>query len=93
MNSAGTRRPGTVPGRAGQITCPTLITEGEGDFASQSGILFDALACEKQYHGFTAAEGGGGHCEEMGQRLWQQVAFSWLSAIVARGQPDQAGPA
>jgi hypothetical protein len=36
----------TLAGRAGQITCPTLITE--------------------------------------------QVAFSWLSAIVARGQPDHA---
>ncbi len=75
----------TLAGIAGQITCPTLVTEGEGDFASQSSTLFDALTCEKQYHEFTATEGAGGHCESMGQRLWQQVAFSWLSTIVARG--------
>ncbi len=75
----------TLAGRAGQIACPTLITEGEGDFASQSQDLFDALTCEKQYREFTAAQGGGGHCEGMGQLLWQQEAFSWLSEIAARG--------
>lgn len=69
----------TLDGRAGQITCPTLITEGEGDFASQSKDLFDALTCEKQYRQFPASAGGGGHCEGMGQHLWQQAAFSWLS--------------
>jgi pimeloyl-ACP methyl ester carboxylesterase len=75
----------TLEGRAGQITCPTLITEGEGDFASQSRTLYDALTCPKQYRPFTAAEGGGGHCEGMGQRLWEQVVFSWLSRVVAGG--------
>src|ERR1022692_107407 len=74
----------TLAGRAEQITCPTLITEGAGDFASQSQTLFDALTCEKQYHEFTDAEGGAGHCEGLGQRLWQQVTFSWLSEIVSR---------
>jgi pimeloyl-ACP methyl ester carboxylesterase len=74
----------TLDGRAQQITCPTLITEGEGDVTSQSAALFDALTCEKQYCGFPAAAGGGGHCEGMGQRLWQQAAFSWLGDIIAR---------
>ncbi|MFZ1063505.1 MAG: alpha/beta fold hydrolase [Acidimicrobiales bacterium] len=63
---------------AGQISCPTLITEGEGDFASQSRKLFDALNCEKQYRNFSVAEGAGGHCEGMGQLLWQDTVFSWL---------------
>ena len=75
----------TLACRAEQISCPTLVTEGEGDFASQSRTLFDALTCEKQFHAFTASEGAGGHCEGMGQRLWQQVVFSWLSGIVTRG--------
>jgi pimeloyl-ACP methyl ester carboxylesterase len=55
------------------------------DFASQSGVLFDALRCPKQYRQFTVAEGGGGHCEGMGQRLWQQAVFSWLGQVVAGG--------
>jgi hypothetical protein len=74
----------TLEGRAGEITCPTLVTEGEGDFASQSGRLFEALTCEKEFRAFTAAEGAGGHCEGMGQRVWEQVAFSWLSEVAAR---------
>jgi dienelactone hydrolase len=74
----------TLAGHAGEISCPTLVTDGEGDFASQSQVLFDALTCEKQYRPFTAAQGGGGHLEGMGQRLWQQVAYSWLAEIVSR---------
>jgi|CZKW01.1.fsa_nt_gi pimeloyl-ACP methyl ester carboxylesterase len=74
----------TLAGRAEKITCPTLITEGEGDFAGQSTALFDALTCEKHFREFTASEGGGGHCEGMGQRLWQQAVFGWLGEIVAR---------
>jgi pimeloyl-ACP methyl ester carboxylesterase len=73
----------TLEGRAEQITCPTLVTEGEGDFASQSSTLFDALAGPKQYREFTASEGGGGHCEGMGQQLWQQAVFPWLSRVIA----------
>lgn len=75
----------TLVGRAEKISCPTLITEGEDDFASQSRVLYDALTCPKQYRGFTAAEGGGGHCEGMGQRLWEQAAICWLSDVVAGG--------
>jgi hypothetical protein len=69
----------TLEGYAEDITCPTLVTEGEGDFASQSSKLFDALTCEKEFHGFSIAEGAGGHCEGMGQLVWQEVVFSWLS--------------
>ncbi len=72
----------TLEGRAQHITCPTLVTEGEGDFASQSQKLFDALTCEKRFHGFSAAEGAGGHCEGMGQQLWQDVVFSWLAEVL-----------
>jgi pimeloyl-ACP methyl ester carboxylesterase len=73
----------TLAGRAEQIACPTLVTEGEGDFASQSGVLFDALTCPKQYRQFTVAEGGGGHCESMGQRLWQQAVFGWMGQVIS----------
>ncbi len=69
----------TLEGHAEDISCPTLVTEGEGDFASQSRKLFDALTCEKELHHFSMAEGAGGHCEGLGQLVWQQVVFSWLS--------------
>jgi pimeloyl-ACP methyl ester carboxylesterase len=69
----------SLEGLAQQITCPTLVTEGEGDFASQSQTLFDALSGEKEFHGFSAADGAGGHCEGMGQLVWQDVVFSWLA--------------
>ena len=45
----------------------------------QSSKLSDALTCEKEFHGFSIAEGAGGHCESMGQLVWQEVVFSWLS--------------
>jgi alpha-beta hydrolase superfamily lysophospholipase len=75
----------TLEGHAENITCPTLITEGEGDFASQGAVLYDALTCEKQFRKFPAATGGAGHCAGMGQQLWEQAAFSWLGDIAARG--------
>ncbi len=74
----------TLDGFADRIVCPTLVTEGEGDFASQSQQLYDALTGEKRLHRFTVAEGGGGHCEGMGQPMWEAVTFGWLSEILAR---------
>jgi pimeloyl-ACP methyl ester carboxylesterase len=69
----------SLEGRAELISCPTLVTEGEGDFASQSRTLFDALTCPKSFHEFTAAEGAGGHCEGMGQQLWLDQVGSFLA--------------
>jgi len=40
----------TLEDRAADITCPTLVTEGEGDFAGgQSRRLYELLACPKAY--------------------------------------------
>lgn len=69
---------------AHQIKCPTLVTEGEGDFASQSGKLFNLLTCEKRLHRFTDAEGAGGHCSGLGATLWEEVVFDWLGEVLAR---------
>ena len=73
----------TLAGRADKIACPTLLTEGRGELASQSQVLYDALRCQKQLRQFTAAEGADGHCEGMGQRVWQEAVFSWLAEAVA----------
>ena len=69
---------------AHQISCATLVTEGEGDFASQSTKLFDLLTCEKRFHRFTDAEGAGGHCSGLGATLWEGVVFDWLAEVLAR---------
>jgi pimeloyl-ACP methyl ester carboxylesterase len=74
----------TLEGRVGGITCPTLITEGEGDFASQSDMLFEALTCPKELRKLSASEGCGGHISGMGQQRWQQEAFGWLASMVSR---------
>jgi hypothetical protein len=68
----------TVQPVAHAIRCPTLITDGEGDFASQSQTLFDLLTCPKKLVRFTDAQGAGGHCCGLGQSLWEEVVFGWL---------------
>jgi len=74
----------TVEDRARSVTCPTLITEGEGDFASQSERAFEALTCEKEIRRLPADLGTGGHCCGLGQLIWQHVAFGWLGTVLAR---------
>lgn len=68
----------TLEGRVDAITCPVLVTEGEGDFASQSQQLVDALGGRPTFLRFSEAEGGGGHCEGMGATLFEEAAFDWL---------------
>lgn len=74
----------TLDGVVDRITCPTLVTEGEGDFASQSQQLYDALGGEKEHRVLTAAQGAGGHCAGMGQQVWEAEAFGWLTTVLAR---------
>ncbi|MCD9623998.1 alpha/beta hydrolase family protein [Rhabdothermincola salaria] len=63
---------------AGRITCPTLITEGEGDFASQSTQLRALLTGDVTLVHFDIASGAGGHCEGLGATLFEQATFDWL---------------
>lgn len=74
----------SLDGIASDIACPTLITEGEGDFASQSQRLFDELKSEKRLKTFSAAEGAGGHCEGLGSTLFEGYAFDWLDRVLGR---------
>jgi pimeloyl-ACP methyl ester carboxylesterase len=65
---------------AGQIACPTLLTQAEDDMlAVTAETLYDALTVErKELVRFTAAEGAGGHCEGTARRLYHQRVFDWL---------------
>jgi pimeloyl-ACP methyl ester carboxylesterase len=74
----------TLADVVGDIRCPTLLTEGEGDFASQSQLLYDHLECEKVLKRFTEAEGGGGHCEGFGATLFEGYVFDWLDEVLTK---------
>lgn len=77
----------SLDGIAADIRCPTLLTEGEGDFASQSQLLYDHLSCEKTLVEFTEAQGAGGHCEGFGATLFEGCVFDWLDDVLARQAP------
>jgi hypothetical protein len=81
----------TLEGVAADIRCPTLLTEGEGDFASQSQLLYD-LRCEKVLKQFTEAQGGGGHCEGFGATLFEGYVFDWLDEVLAKRSVDRQAP-
>lgn len=74
----------SLAGRAGEITCPTLALEAEGDSASQGqlGVFAGALTAPVTTHRFTAAEGAGGHCEGLGQRRLERVVYDWIETVL-----------
>jgi alpha-beta hydrolase superfamily lysophospholipase len=78
-----TLREFTLAGRAGQIRCPTLVCNAEGDDISASAPqLADALNCPKEFITFTAAQGAGDHCEAAARTLYHARSFGWLDQIL-----------
>jgi pimeloyl-ACP methyl ester carboxylesterase len=75
-----------LDGVVDRIRCPTLITEGEGDFASQGQVFYDHLqvGVDKQLKKFSEEEGAGGHCEGLGATLFEGYAFDWLDDVLGR---------
>jgi pimeloyl-ACP methyl ester carboxylesterase len=79
---------------AGQITCPVLVCDAEGDDISATAPqLVDALTCEKDYLHFTVAEGAGDHCEAGARTLYHARAFGWLDRLLQPEPPPPAFPA
>jgi pimeloyl-ACP methyl ester carboxylesterase len=74
--------PYTLEGYAPLITCPTLVLDGEND-PGDASQLYEVLRCQKTYHLFPAAEGGGEHCQEGVMSRLHQVAFDWLGTVLA----------
>ena len=72
----------TLEGQAELITCPTLIVDCEGDFASQGDELYAALKWPKTMLKLDAASGAGGHCGGMGQLVWQSAVFAWIEDVL-----------
>jgi pimeloyl-ACP methyl ester carboxylesterase len=74
--------PYTLEGYAPLVTCPTLVLDGEND-PGDASQLYEALRCQKTYHFFPAAEGGGEHCQEGVMSRLHQVVFDWLDTVLA----------
>ncbi len=69
----------TLKGRAGRITCPTLVCDNVDDpAASQARQLYDALISPKAYIRFPDEEAAGGHCEGGAQVLFSRRIYDWL---------------
>lgn len=69
---------------AGQINCPVLAVECEGDFVGGGGAaLAAALRVPGQVVNLTAAEGVGGHCGGVGQLAWEDRIYPWIRRTLA----------
>jgi dienelactone hydrolase len=75
----------TLADVAGQIACPVLITDPEGEqfWPGQSQQLYQALPGPKALVPFTRAEGADLHCEPKAPGLRAQRIFDWLDATLA----------
>lgn len=73
----------TLEGHAALIRCPTLVVDCEGDFASQSDMLYGALTSERRLLKLSAASGAGGHCGGLGQQVWAGAVFPWIADTLA----------
>lgn len=72
----------SLEGAAQLIRCPTLVVDCEGDFASQSDMLFAALTCPKKLARLSTGSGAGGHCGGLGQQVWAAAVFPWLATAL-----------
>jgi Esterase FrsA-like len=70
----------TVEGIVGQIQCPCLIMEADGDmfFKGQPQQVYDALQAPKQFVRFSSEDGAENHCQSGALAYKDQVVFDWL---------------
>lgn len=74
---------------AGQIECPALIIECEGDFVGGGGhVLQQAMTAPATLLELTAADGAGGHCGGLGQKVWEAHVYNWLAHTLATDAPS-----
>ncbi len=74
-------RPFTMEGIAGQIKCPCLVLDAEGDIlvgGTQPQQIYDALDAPKQLFRFTSEDGAENHCESGALAYLHEVVFNWL---------------
>lgn len=73
-------KPYVMEGFAGQIDCPCLVMEAEGDifYERQPQQLYDALKVPKTLDRFTAEDGAENHCQSGALACKDEVVFNWL---------------
>jgi len=70
---------------AGNIQCPTFVSEAENDRRRGGGKeLYNALQCPKEYVLFAASEGAGEHCEAGAREVFFRRMFDWLDPLLAQ---------
>jgi pimeloyl-ACP methyl ester carboxylesterase len=68
---------------AKEISCPTLIIECENDFAGGSGqALKDAMSAPTDLVRLDASQGADGHCAGLGQEIWSETVYGWLTRVL-----------
>jgi len=85
----------SMKGVAGQIECPCLVLEAEGDmfFRGQPQKIYDALLTPKKLFKFTREDGAENHCQSGALSYFHEVAFNWLDETLKlhdgrKGKPD-----
>jgi hypothetical protein len=74
----------TMLAHAARIACPTLIIEADNDFAGGGGpVLHRALTAPAELVRLTRERGTEGHCAGLGQEIWADVVYDWLSRTLA----------
>ena len=70
----------TVKDTVGQIECPCLVLEAEGDmfFAGQPQQVYDALQAPKTLFPFTSEDGAENHCQSGALAYLHEVVFNRL---------------
>lgn len=74
----------SIDGIAGQIRCPCLVLDSEGDqfFKGQPKLVFDALSAPKTYFRFTSEDGAENHCQSGELSLKDEIVFNWLDDVI-----------
>ena len=78
----------SIEGIVGQIQCPCLVMEADGDifFKGQPKQIYDALQGPKRFVQFSSEDGAENHCQSGALAYKDQVVFDWLDETLKR--PD-----
>lgn len=82
----------TLKGVAGQITCPMLIVDSEGDkeMSGQALKLYDALKSPKDFIMFTKDDGAEEHCQMGAILISNARILDWLDDIMMSGKAGKS---